>query len=146
MMALRMLVLSFLIGAAGACGDGGTIDGPIGYRSTGGFSGRGDGTPALHIDLDGTVTREKAVGGTESAMLDRATLDDLHRKILEADFAELEPTYDCQCEDDYVYVVTVQLDGTLYTVMADSLAPPPAPLLTVIDALRAIGALPLDWR
>src|SRR5262245_4561964 len=119
MMASRTLLLSFLI-AIGACTSNkpsGAVDGPINYRSSGGFSGRGDGSPALRIDVSGAVTRQKPGSPTESAVLDTATLADLHDKILDAEFPALAPIYDCPpCGDDYIFEVSVQLDGTLYTV------------------------------
>jgi hypothetical protein len=129
---------------AGCAGDG-TIDGAISYRSTGGFSGQGDGSPDLQVELDGTVMR--VLNGTaENAKIDQATLDDLHDKVHDARFPDLEPLYSCQCADDFLYTVSVHMDGKLYGVMAHSQAQPPQRLRQVIDALRAIGQLPIDWH
>jgi len=140
----RLLPLSFVLGALAGCAATNNVDGPIDYRVTGGFSGGGDGT-ALHIELDGTVTRA-ASGGTQTATLDPVALDDLHQKIVDAQFPALSPTYSCNCADDLIYNVSVQLDGTTHTVAASSLAPYPGRLKTVIDTLQDIRQRPLDWH
>jgi hypothetical protein len=143
-MSLRRFVpLSFVLGALAGC-TATHVDGPVDYRVTGGFSGGGDGT-ALHIELDGTVTRA-ASGGTQTAALDAVTLDDLHQKIVDAQFPALQPMYSCTCADDLTYNITVQLDGRTHTVAADSLAPIPGSLKTVIDTLQDIHQRPLDWH
>ncbi len=150
-MTLRMGVLGFLVGAVGAVGAVGgcsssTIDGPITYLSTGGFTGTGDGTAELRVEVDGTVARTKSGGGSETATLDTATLDALHDKILAARFPTLAPLYPSDTADDFIYSVSAQVDGTTYVVAAHQMAPPPAPLQVVIDALGDIGELPLDWH
>ena len=123
----------------------GQVDGPVDYSVTGGFFGGGDGT-ALHVELDGTVTRHTDQQGTQTAMLDRVTLDDLRQKIVDAQFSTLMPQYHCNCADDYIDNVSVHVDASLYTVAADRLASLPGCLKTVIDTLKAIHQSPLDWR
>lgn len=136
-----------LCGGVGGCTShgAGQVDGPVDYRVTGGFSGGGDGT-MLHVELNGTATRHTDQQGTQTAMLDLATLDDLHQKIVDARFATLDPEYLCDCADDYVYNVSVQVDGNSHIVMAHSLASFPDPLRAVIDALQDIHQRELDWH
>jgi len=134
-----------LICAAAACGGMGEIDGPIDFNVTGGLSGNGDGT-ALHIELDGTTTRPKAGGGTETTVLDAMTLADLHAKIIDAQFAMLAPLYPCGCTDGYIYNTSVQIDGTQHTVAAEDLAQYPERLKVVIDTLKGIYQRPLGWH
>jgi hypothetical protein len=128
-------LLGVLLGSAAACTQGG--DGPIDFRVTGGFAGHGDGTPALHIELDGTATREHPDGSQDSAVLDPTTIADLREKIRQADFGSLEPAYHLCC-DGFVYRVSV---GPR-TVEADQNADIPAELRTVIDTLRDINRRP----
>ena len=141
-MSLRILVPLIFFAAIGGCTS--HVDGPIDYSVTGGFTGGGDGT-ALHIELDGTVTRPKAGGGTETAKLDAATLDDLRGKIDDADFASLAPKYSC-CADVFIDNISVQLDGSTYKVEADRGAQIPERLKTVFDALVDLYHRPLDWH
>lgn len=136
--------LGFLLGALAGCGGDATVDGPVDYRVTGGFGGGGDGT-ALHIELDGTVTRT-AGGGTQTATLDAVALADLHQQIVDADLPGLSPAYSCNCADDLTYHLSVQLDGSTRSVTADSLAPIPDRLKAVIDTLQDIPQRPLDWH
>jgi hypothetical protein len=148
--AMMRYFLGALLGAVAACSNSSAgsseIDGPISYRSTGGFTGAGDGTPETHIDANGVATRARMGGGMESTMLDAATLEDLHDKVLAAQFSELEPMYSCECADDFVHDVTVQIEAKTYNVKTDYGAMPPERLVVVIDALRDISRAPLDWR
>jgi hypothetical protein len=131
-----LLPLGFLFAVTAGCTAShgpGTID----FQVTGGFAGNGDGTPRLRIEPDGTMTR-----GTQTTTLDRATLDDLEAKVDAAQFATLSPMYTA-CADCYVYVVSVQIDGTTYTVAADTLATVPAPLEAVIATLKDISQRPV---
>ena len=101
----------------------------------------------LHIEPDGTMTRTRMQLPAETANLDPATLEDIARKIDDAEFPALAPTYGCGgCTDDAVYTVAVQVDGAPYTVRADSTSAIPDRLRPVIDTLRNISELPLDWR
>lgn len=148
-MMTRRLLLGTLVGALAACSSdsgGSAPDGPISYRSSGGFTGGGDGTPQTTVELDGLATRAKPGGGTESAMLDMARLDDLRDKVADAQFPALAPMYSCACADDFKHHVTVQLEGKAYEVQVDYSATAPEPLMVVIGALRDISQAPLDWR
>jgi hypothetical protein len=130
--------------AGGCSSSSGMVDGPIDFSVSGGFSS--DRT-ALHLELDGTAMRTTAGGGTQTTVLDPETVADLHRKIEDAEFATLAPAYGCnQCADGFIYNVSVQLDGRVHTVLADSLAPWPDGLTAVIDTLEDIGMRPLDWQ
>lgn len=148
MMTMRILVLGCLIGAAGGCTSTstGTIDGPIGYLATSSSAPPRIPTLEMRVELDGTAVRPAIGGGTESATLDRATLDDLRAKILDAQLPMLDPVYLCDCADANVYLVSAQIDGQGYAVSARDLAPHPARLETAIDALQRIIQLPLDWH
>jgi hypothetical protein len=123
----------------------GEVDGPIDYLVVGGLSGGGDGT-SLHVELDGTVMRHTNEQGTQTGMIDLATLDDLRQKILDAQFATLEAQYHGNVVDGYVDSVSVHVDGNSYTVMADHEASVPDRLKTVIDTLKDIHQRPLGWH
>jgi hypothetical protein len=139
-----LLPLGFLLAAAAGCTS--HSHGPIDFQVTGGLTGNGDGTPSLRIEADGTATRPApSGGGTQTARLDLATLDDLEARIDAAEFATLAPSYTA-CNDCYIYVVSVQLDGATYTVQADTMAELPDPLDAVIAALKDITQRPLDWQ
>lgn len=143
-MATRTLVyIGLFLGVAAGCTtsrSGGSID----LSSSGGLTARGDGT-ALHVELDGTATRTNLDGGMQTATLDPATLADVRRKIDEAQFPTLAPTYPGCC-DDYVYDVMLQQGGTTYHVSVDSEAQIPVGLSTLISTLRDIMSRPLDWH
>jgi hypothetical protein len=136
---LLVLVLTAVVGCASKSDD--LID----YTVTGGFTGDGDGTD-LHVAQDGTATRPTRDGGTQTAVLDAATVVDLRQKISDAQFATLEPQYSCNCNDDYVYNVSVEPDGTHYTVTVHATSQYPARLKTLIDTLKDIGQRPLSWH
>jgi hypothetical protein len=136
-----VFVLGFLLGTAAGCTSS-SVDGPINYQVLGGLTGHGDGT-WLQIEPDGTMMRNTPSGAMQTATLDRATLDDLHGKILDAQFPNLSPTYSCNCADDFSNNVSVGIDGRTHTVAADTMATIPAPLETVIVTLKAIYQRPL---
>jgi len=132
-----LLPLGLLLGLAAGCTSSPTR-GPIDFQVTGGFAGGGDGTPSLRIEPDGTATR-----AGQTFQLDRMTLDDLDAKVEAAQFPTLAATYS-GCADCYVYEVSVQLDGSSYTVAADTLAQVPPALQAVIDTLKDISQRQLD--
>jgi hypothetical protein len=136
-MTLRSWLARGVFIMAGGCSTS-SLDGPIDYEVTGGIAGRGDGTPALHIELDGTMTRTAPDGTTETIALDPATLDGLRDKIERADLASLASYYQC-CADDYVHRVSAAVDGTTRTVMADRSADVPGRLEAAIDALHDLA-------
>jgi hypothetical protein len=119
--------------ASGGCADSG--DGTIDYQLTGGFAGV---HASAHIDPDGKLTRVKQDGSTVTEQLDAAALADLHTKVDQAQFATLEPTYDCNCADDVLHTITVDVDGTQYTVAADGTADYPDRLKPLIDTLEGM--------
>ena len=112
--------------------------------SGGGVPG-GDGT-SLHIDAGGTATRTTRDNGTQTATLDAATVADVRRKIDDAQFPTLAPSYGCSCADESVYHLSAPLDGTAYEVDAATTAGTPAPLIALIGTLRDILRRPLDWH
>ncbi len=141
MISQTSLTLTLLFGVLGGCSD----IGPIDFTVTGGLTGKGDGT-ALHVALDGTATRRLQDGSTETAVLDDAILDDLHGKILDARFPSLAPLYGGTCCDVFIYQVSVQLNGDTHSVGVSQRAQPPVRLGAVVDTLRRIYSLPLDWH
>lgn len=141
----RSLWVLGLLAVVGACTNNPNPDGPIDYSVTGGLNGQGDGT-VLHIELDGRMSRPKAGGGTETATLAPATIQDLRNKIASADFATLAPMYSCNCADDFVYNISVHLDGETHRVAADGMAQVPAELGRVIDTLKQLAQAPHDWH
>jgi hypothetical protein len=131
MMSLRILVVSGLtLGAVGACTNGG--DGPIDYERTGGLAG---GRLSLHVEPDGKATRVKTNGSVVNLQLDPDTLAELKGKVDAAGFPTLAPAYSCDCADDYLHTITVHVDGSDYTVMADGSATYPDRLRPLIDTL-----------
>jgi len=130
-----LLPLALFTALASACTT--AQPGGIDFSVSGGFFGTGDGTPPTHIDPDGTVTRDLP-GPQKTLRLDPQETAELYRKVRAADFASLEPQY-LLCCDDYLYVMTVQLDGATHTVEANTLAEFPERLQVVIDALREIA-------
>jgi hypothetical protein len=134
MRALAILSL-LLAGAASACTS--TTEGSVDFAVSGGFAGNGDGTTPLHIEPDGTLLRTRPTHN-ELSVLDPAVTADLYDKIANARFATLDPMYPACC-DDYVYVVTVEVGGSLYVVQAHTLAKIPDRLQAVIDALTGIA-------
>jgi hypothetical protein len=124
------------------------LDGPVDYELS---AFEATLNTALHIETDGTVTRTvthivsptEKPSTTETATLDRATLDDLARKIDDAQFSTLEPMYGCGgCVDHSVHTITVRIDGAPYMVQADK--DYPDRLQPVIDALRDISERSFD--
>ena len=128
-----------LVGMAAMGGCAETADGPIDYRVTGGFSGNGDGT-ALHVDPDGTATK-KSEGTERTVRLDPQTTADLYAKVRAAGFTSLSPVYECDCVDDFIHVITVELDGTDHTVSASMEAEIPERLGTLITTLHTLATL-----
>lgn len=142
-MALRILSSLALFAAVGGCTS--HLDGPIDYRTGGGLSGNGDGT-ALHVEPDGTATRTNAGGGMETATLDFATMNDLRQKIGDAQFPTLAPEYLCDCPDEFSFLVSAQIDGNVYTVLAEGREKYPEPLKVLIVTLGEIEQRPLGWH
>ena len=138
-MTRRFLVscgLALLVSGGCADNDDRTID----YELTGGFAGV---HASVHIDPDGKLTRIKQNGRTETGQLDAAALADLQGKVDQAQFASLEPMYDCNCADDVLHTITVKVDGARYTVAADGTAAYPDRLKPLIDTLEAMVADPV---
>jgi hypothetical protein len=108
--------------------------GPIDYKVTGGFFGTGDGTPPLHIEPDGTATRDAA-----PLTLDSQVVEDLYQKAADARLAMLLPEYNCSCADDYVHVVTVRIDGMPRSIEVHEMASYPDRLKDLLDMLQAIA-------
>jgi hypothetical protein len=134
MMSLRLCVFtSVLLGAVAACSDG--SNGAIDYQRTGGFVGL---QLSLRVEPDGKMTRHKSDGSTVTGQLDAATLAGLQRKVDDARFPTLEAAYSCSCADDFLHTISVQVDGTEYTVMVDDTATYPDRLRPLIDALETM--------
>jgi hypothetical protein len=127
--------LALLVSGGCANNDDRTID----YELTGGFAGV---HASVHVDPDGELTRIKQDGSTVTGQLDAAALADLQGKVDQAQFASLEPMYDCNCADDLLHTITVHVDGARYTVAVDGTAAYPDRLKPLIDTLEAMVADP----
>jgi hypothetical protein len=140
-MSPRTLVpLCVALGAATGCSGSDPL---VDYSVTGGFGGNGDGT-SLHVTSAGMATRTSRDGGTQTVQLDATTVADLNQKIASAQFPGLQPVYGCPgCADEYVYEVTVEIDGTTYAAKVDQFASPvPESLQTLLTTLGQIAAPP----
>lgn len=145
----RYLVAVLVGGVIGAAGCTSEVNGPIDYRVTGGFISGGPGT-VLSIELNGAATRDAPdrSGGTQTAQLPPATVDDLLTKLDNASFAALDSMYACaNCADIFTYTITVGEESSVHhTVQADDKAVVPPALKTVIKTLQDIHDGPFDWR
>jgi hypothetical protein len=138
-MTLRSLLAAAACTIAAGCSTSTTpIDGPIDYEVIGGFTGQGDGTPALHIELDGSLLRTPPGQAGVPSKLDAATLQSLLDKLERAELPSPPAVYKC-CDDDFVRVVTVGVDGELHGARADRGADVPQALEDALDALHAIA-------
>jgi len=145
---LRLCIATIAAGAALAgCTSSSSppSTGVLDYQSRGGFSGQGDGSE-LHVTADRTARRVTRSGGSQTAVLDAATFNNLRAKIEAAEFTTLEPTYNCSCADDLVDQVSVQLSNTTYAVSADASAEVPDRLQALVDTIHGVIAAQLDWR
>jgi hypothetical protein len=120
----------------GAVACGGGSDGAIDYSRSGGFVGLQLG---VRVEPDGKATRHNPDGSTEIEQLDPTTMAELRRKIDDARFPTLDPEYSCNCADDFLHTITVQVDGTDYTVMVDDSATYPDRLRPLIDTLEVLA-------
>jgi len=140
-MSPRSLVpLCVALGAATGCS---ASDPLVDYSVTGGFDGNGNGT-SLHVTSDGRATRTSRAGGTQTVQLDATTVADLNQKIANAQFPSLQPVYGCpSCADEYVYEVTVEVNGDTYVARVDqSASTVPENLQTLLTTLGQIAAPP----
>jgi hypothetical protein len=114
-----------------------SLDGSIDYELGGGFSGiRTD----LHVEPDGAFTVSRHNDGTETGQLDAAALDDLQRKVDEAQFPTLEAEYGCGgCTDDLVHTISVHVEGSKYLTRADDGASYPERLRPLIETLKGLA-------
>lgn len=130
--------------ALAACSHNNEQIGEIHYQVTGGLSGAGDGT-SMKIEPGGAVTRQTRARGDEQGQLPRTMLDDIVRKIQDADLPTLETTYGCSCADDLIDELVVQIDGTDRIVdVSKSSDSAPDELKTAIAAVRAAVDAPLQ--
>ena len=129
--------LAFLTVAGCADGKNGAID----YQLTGGFVGL---HASVHIDPDGKLSGTKEGGSAVTGQLDAAALADVQNKVDQAQFATLEPMYECSCADDLLHTITVDVDGTEYTVKADGTADYPDRLKPLINTLQRMVEPPLN--
>lgn len=139
-MSLRTLVpLCMVLGAATGCSGS---DALVDYSVTGGFA---NGSTSLHVTSDGMATRTSPLDGTRTVQLDAFNLTDLKQKIADARFPSLQPAYPCSgCADEYLYEVTVQVDGSTYATRVEGLetAVYPESLKTLLLLLEQIAAPP----
>jgi len=142
-MSLRTLVsLCVVLGAATGCSGS---DDLVDYSVTGGgLDGTGTGD-TLHVTSSGRATRTSRLNGTRTLQLDAFNLSDLKQKIADARFPSLQPAYPCSgCADEYLYEVTVQVDGSTYATRVEGLetAVYPESLKTLLTTLDEIAVPP----
>jgi hypothetical protein len=137
-MTLRNLWILGVLGMATACATTEPLEGPIDYEMTGGFSGSGDASAVLHIELDGEMTRTPRGGAPEVTQLSASAMESLRAKIEAADFPSLAPEYTYGA-DDYTHVVSVSVAGAVHSVRADESAEKPAALEAALDALHDLA-------
>jgi hypothetical protein len=138
---MRRLLVSCGLAVLAASGCAGGGDGPIDYQLSGGFIGI---HANVHIDPDGKLTGVKQNGTAVNGQLDAAALADLQNKVDQAQFATLEPMYDCNCADDLLHTITVKVDGTEYTVKVDGTSDYPDRLKPLIDTLEDMVSVPFS--
>jgi len=131
-----LLTVGVLTMAAGCVGA--PIDGAIDYEVTGGLGGGGDGTAALHIEPDGTVTRTRPGRPPEVGTLSVTALRNLRDKIAAANIGSLDDSY-VECCDRYEHVVSVERAGLVHTVAVTEGVAIPRGLQRAIDALQALA-------
>jgi hypothetical protein len=119
--------------ASGGCADSRT--GTIDYELSGGFAGV---HASAHVDPDGKLTGVKQGGRAMDRQMEPGELSVLQDKVDQAQFATLEPMYDCNCADDVLHTITVDVGGTEYTVKADGTAEYPDRLKPLIQTLEAM--------
>jgi len=136
---MRRFLLScgLVVVASGGCAD--SKNGAIDYQLTGGFVGL---HASVHIDPDGKLSGTKQDGSAVTGQLDAAERADIQAKVDQAQFATLAPMYDCNCADDLLHTITVDVDGTEYTVKADGTSDYPDRLKPLIDTLEDMVSVP----
>jgi len=98
----------------------------------------GDGTAALHIEPDGTVTRTRRGHPPEVGTLSVTALRNLRDKIAAANLESLAGSY-VKCCDRYERVVSVERAGLVHTVAVTEGVAIPRGLQRAIDALQALA-------
>jgi len=119
-----------------------SLDGPIDFRIGGGFSGGGHGCP-VHIELDGSATRDVRGIAKVPFRVEPGALDELRRSIEAADLASLEPPR-ASDPDDFYDTVSVQLGGKVYTISVGERGPLPPRLDAVMRPLRRLADDSID--
>lgn len=134
-----MLSCGLVVLASGGCAD--SKDGAIDYQLTGGFIGV---HASVHIEPDGRLSGTKQDGKPVTGQLSATELADLQAKVDQAQFTTLAPMYDCSCADDLLHTITVDVDGTEYTVKADGTADYPERLKPLIVTLEGMVQPPVN--
>jgi hypothetical protein len=123
------------------------LDGPIDYVFGSGFYGE---SSSLHLELDGTATRERTRSPdptvTTSGIIAAVVLDGLRDDIAAVDLASFRPTYSCaeftcKYNDAGGASLTIAADGVTTHISIDFGLPDnavPAGLTTIVEDLGAI--------
>lgn len=91
------------------------------YRVEGEFGSIYHHVPSLQIGTDGMAIKRSPSQGTMTIVqLDAATLDDLKRKLGDAQFPTLQRVYGCPgCADGPAYAIDAAIDDQRYEVGID---------------------------
>lgn len=111
------------------------FDGTLDYERTGGFIST---RTSMHIDAAGKMTWVKTDGSTTTTTLPAATMTDLRNKVDQADFLTLQAAYHCDCNDDIVHKIQVQIAGASHMVVVDDSSDYPARLRPLVDMLSSM--------
>ncbi len=134
-MTLQSLCLMSVFALAAGCVGS---DRAIEYQVEGGFSGRGDGSPALRIDPDGTITRTPRDGEPEVSVLSSSTMATLRARIDALEVRRLSDNY-TQCCDFFDHVLTVEIGHRMRTLKVSDGAGAPRQLEDLVELLHDIA-------
>ncbi|MBC7973854.1 MAG: hypothetical protein H7138_02630 [Myxococcales bacterium] len=129
-----LCLMSVLALTAGCVGN----DGAIEYQVEGGLSGRGDGSPAVRIEPDGTITRTPREGDPEVRVLSSSTMATLRARIAALEVRTLSDSY-AKCCDFFEHVLTVELDRRMRTLTVSDNSGAPRELEDLIDLLHDLA-------
>lgn len=117
----------------------GTID----YRLT---DPAGGVKASARIEPDGVMTRLTLEGTRDVTTLEPAALAELRRKVEDAQLSTLDRVYPCTgCPEQLTHTISVQVDGTTYTIRASDMASVPDRLGPLLDALGQACHVGVPW-
>jgi hypothetical protein len=117
--------------------------GAIDYRLT---DPAGAVKASARIEPDGVMTRLTLEGERDVTTLDPSALAELRRKVEDAQLSTLAPVYPCTgCPEHLTHTISVQVEGTTYTIRASDMANVPDRLGPLIDALAQACHVGVPW-